>query len=57
MAVATPAMLPVPIDAASDVMNAWNGVSAPSLPVPRANERHAAGVAEPPQLDDARSAP
>src|SRR3954469_23286192 len=30
IAVATPAMLPVPIDAASAVMNAWNGVSAPA---------------------------
>ena len=28
-------MLPVPIDAASAVMNAWNGVSAPVVPVPR----------------------
>src|SRR6478609_8518150 len=35
MAVATPAMFPVPINAASAVMNAWNGVSAPSLPLPR----------------------
>jgi hypothetical protein len=25
-------MLPVPIDAASAVMNAWNGVSAPAAP-------------------------
>ena len=29
IAVATPAMLPVPIEAPSAVMNAWNGVSAP----------------------------
>ena len=36
MAVATPAMLPVPIDAASAVMNAWNGVSAPRAPSCRA---------------------
>ena len=32
MAVATPAMLPVPIDAASAVMNAWNGDRAPAAP-------------------------
>ena len=31
MAVATPAMLPVPIDAASAVMNAWNGDSTPPV--------------------------
>ena len=43
IAVATPAMLPVPIEAASAVMNAWNGVSAPVVPVPlRTNAtRHA----------------
>jgi len=33
IAVATPATLPVPIDAASAVMNAWNGVSAPLVSV------------------------
>ena len=27
-------MLPVPIDAASAVMNAWNGVRTPALPAP-----------------------
>jgi len=32
IAVATPATLPVPIEAASAVMNAWNGVSAPRVP-------------------------
>jgi len=32
MAVATPAMLPVPTDAPSAVMNAWNGVSTPPAP-------------------------
>ena len=32
MAVATPAMLPVPMDAASAVMNAWNGERAPGAP-------------------------
>ena len=53
MAVATPAMLPVPIDAASAVMNAWNGVSAPDSPDVRAHEGDAAGLAEPPDLDDA----
>ena len=36
-------MLPVPIDAASAVMNAWNGVSAPDASVPRRTNatRHA----------------
>ena len=32
MAVATPAMLPVPTDAASAVVNAWNAVSTPAAP-------------------------
>ena len=32
IAVATPAMLPVPIDAPSAVMNAWNGESGPDAP-------------------------
>ena len=33
MAVATPAMLPVPIVPDSAVMNAWNGVSTPVVPL------------------------
>src|SRR3954467_10792395 len=43
IAVATPAMLPVPIDAANAVMNAWNGVRAPSAPdaLPENAARHA----------------
>src|SRR3954469_64760 len=43
IAVATPAMLPVPIDAANAVMKAWNGVRAPSAPdaLPENAARHA----------------
>ncbi len=43
MAVATPAMLPVPMDAASAVMKAWNGVRAPRAPLGRRTNanRHA----------------
>ena len=33
MAVATPAMLPVPIVPESAVMNAWKGESAPAVPL------------------------
>src|SRR4026207_2576197 len=40
IAVATPAMLPVPIDAASAVANAWNGESTPG-----AGEEPAANMA------------
>ena len=35
IAVATPAMLPVPMEAASEVMKAWNGVNTPLAPLPR----------------------
>ncbi len=53
IAVATPAMLPVPIDAASAVMNAWNGVSAP-VPRPTAARTRAPGLAQAPDLHDPR---
>ena len=55
MPAATPAMLPVPIVAASAVMNAWNGVrTPPALPAPRADER-ASASREPPDLHHADS--
>ncbi len=48
-------MLPVPIDAASAVMNAWNGVSAPVVPVPRRTNATRQASREPPHLHDAEA--
>ena len=45
MPAATPAMLPVPIVAASAVMKAWNGLSTPPAPEARGaqKDRNASG--------------
>ena len=45
-------MLPVPIDAARAVMNAWNGVSAPSAPGRLPDERDAARIGKSPHLHE-----
>ena len=46
-------MLPVPIDAASAVMNAWNGVSTPPRRRVAAADERAQRLAEAPHLHDA----
>ena len=46
-------MLPVPIDAPSAVMNAWNGVSTPAVARRAPRERDPPGFSEAPHLDDA----
>ena len=55
MAVATPAMLPVPIDAASAVMNAWNGDSTPAGALRLLRDHRAKRLGQPAQLHDAEA--
>ena len=55
IAVATPAMLPVPIDAASAVMNAWNGDSTPARAREPAADHRAERLGKPPNLHDAKT--
>ena len=53
MAVATPAMLPVPIEAPSAVMNAWNGVSAPPARGRLLRDHRAERLGQAPELHEA----
>ena len=54
-AVATPAMLPVPMDAPSAVMNAWKGESGPLAPACAAGTSVRSGFAEARDLHEAQA--